>query len=87
MPAAIVVNAINESQIEQIEVFPNPTINTVKFKGDIQNLDIYITNSLGQKLEVAIDNKKIDIAAFERGVCFVVVSNKEGKKTFSVVKL
>lgn len=87
VPAAIVVNAIDESQLEQIDVFPNPTTNTIAFKGDIHNLSIWITNSIGQKLEVATNNNKIDISAFERGVYFVVISNKESKKTFRVVKL
>lgn len=87
VPAAIVVNAINENQIEPIEVFPNPTTNTIEFKGDIHNLDICITNSIGQKIEVATNNKKIDISTFERGVYFVVISNQQSKKTLRFIKL
>ena len=72
-----------------ITIYPNPTRDavTISFENlTLQNININIINSLGQKVfastfnnHIGTFNEKVDLASFSEGLYFVKIANNDGE--------
>ena len=80
----------------QISVFPNPTNDVLNIEGKILtngNVDIIVTNALGQNLKkdvIKVNSNslqtQISMSEFASGIYFIVVGSESGKQVFKVSK-
>ena len=75
----MVLEGITESAETNIQVWPNPTTGTLHFTADhINKVEVY--NLLGQIVLTAEKVESIDLSNLDRGVYFLMVSEKNGRK-------
>jgi parallel beta-helix repeat protein len=80
----MVLEGITESTETSIQVWPNPTSSTLHIEGDyINKVEIY--NLLGQSVLTSEKVETIDLNHLEKGVYFLIISNKNGAKTVTKV--
>lgn len=81
--------SIDESYLELINVYPNPTTGIfhieMKQSGEF-NLDVY--NSIGEKVSGGNinDNTIIDLTKFADGIYFIQIMNDKKSKTIKIIK-
>ena len=80
--------AVDETEIQAIEVFPNPASDKINFKAEgLQNVTVY--DMTGQKIgsyQAASDDFSMDVNGFKSGLYLFVIQLKNGKTaTQSVV--
>ncbi|MCB0684983.1 MAG: carbohydrate binding domain-containing protein [Saprospiraceae bacterium] len=71
------------TEIENLQVFPNPTQSELHIQGDIDYFDISIVNPLGQvkqKISHVKSPANIDLSTFKNGLYFVLISNEASSK-------
>lgn len=73
--------AVDETEIQAIEVFPNPASDKINFKAEgLQNVTVY--DMTGQKIgsyQAASDDFSMDINGFKSGLYLFVIQLKNGK--------
>ena len=85
-----VLNVVNQSNFSQIKLFPNPVTDklTIARKENTKaTAEIY--SILGQKLYSCIlkdENTTIDLADFQNGIYFVLITSEKGINTYKIVK-
>ena len=80
----MVLEGVTESSESDIHIWPNPTTGTLHIDADdIDKVEIY--NLLGQMVLIAGKVETIDLSSLEKGVYFLMVSEKNGRK--SVTKI
>lgn len=78
----------NQNIENKINVFPNPSnsILNIKFSSSIENFEISIYNTNGQKVLYSKDNKQIDISQFKNGIYLMKITDNETIYSFKLVK-
>lgn len=83
------INDLNSSEIS-FDVFPNPVKANITVKTtETENQTITIVNTLGEvvlKLSNSLSINVIDLSAFNTGVYFIEVRNKNGLSTKKIIK-
>ena len=74
---------IEDNNIEQIEIYPNPTSDKLFITMDIDEVVFY--NTIGQKVMVSTNNN-IDISHLESGVYLVNITSEQGSIIKRIVK-
>lgn len=84
------VVSINElSEINQINVFPNPTtsiLNITDKENQLQSATIEIKNYLGQTVFSSPFTPQINLQSLSAGMYFLTVEDKYSKKTVKIIK-
>ena len=80
----MVLEGVTETSESDIEIWPNPTTGTLHIEADDIN-KVEICNLLGQMVLTAGKVETIDLSDLEKGVYFLMVSEKNGRK--SVTKI
>jgi hypothetical protein len=83
-------NSFEETRLDisDISVFPNPAKDRVEIRG-FKEADIFVFNALGQKVveETNVSTKlSINLAALQKGIYFIRVSNSNGSVTRKIVR-
>lgn len=87
-----VLGVINYSSLENIQVYPNPTIDFVNIDfGQIDSYTISIYNNLGKELKTIKTNNAKEQVSFENyaaGVYIILIKNSQNQlyKTFKLIK-
>ena len=85
-----VLNVVNKSNFSQIKLFPNPVTNKLTIeRNENTNATAEIYSLLGQKLYTCIlkeENTNIDLADFQNGIYFVLITSEKGINTYKIVK-
>ena len=77
---------INETNTENISVYPNPAINTVQFNGN-DTYEYSIMNVLGQVVSNGTTaNQSISVSDLETGMYTIVLNNQDGTLTSKFLK-
>jgi hypothetical protein len=66
---------------DKIQIYPNPTQDYVKF--NIENSEVYqidVFNSIGQQIDLRMDNKTIDFTSVPTGIYYITISNSTTDK-------
>ena len=79
------VLGINESQLSEISIFPNPVSDQLQIRSEKMNISsLAITDVLGTILftenNINSDMYSIDISHFSRGIYFLIIDNQLAKK-------
>jgi len=63
-----------KAKAESILLFPNPSSNEIEFKNLDSNTydEVALFDNTGRKLELRLNNKKLDVSGFSKGLYFVV---------------
>lgn len=74
--------------LKQVFAYPNPTSNNLilQFEKPLQNLEISIFNSNGQKVLNIYDKTEIDLSHLPNGIYFIKVNSNQENKMLKVVK-
>ncbi len=86
------LGVINYSLLENIQIYPNPTIDFVNINfGEFDTYTISIFNNLGEELKTIKTNKDKEQVSFENyatGVYIILIKNSEKQlyKTFKLIK-
>ena len=65
-------------------VWPNPTNGVLHFEADnIEKMEVY--SLVGQRIMSAEKTETIDLGDLEKGIYFLIISNKNGTKVISKV--
>ncbi|MEZ4771995.1 MAG: LamG-like jellyroll fold domain-containing protein [Bacteroidia bacterium] len=61
-------------------VFPNPTTDKIKITSyyPSQKIKMALYNSLGQELQINVENNTIDLSAFDKGIYYLLITDKKG---------
>ena len=80
----MVLDGLHESPLSDIQVWPNPTngLLHIEAEGDYQ---MEVRNILGQLVIEAEKTETLDLEGLEKGIYFLVLSDKDGAK--SVTKI
>ena len=71
-------SSVKENElIEQIVIYPNPAQNFITIKSDVLLKSIFMTNALGQMMDVKLINNKIDISQMQKGMYFLTLMSPE----------
>ena len=87
-----VLGVINYFPIDNIQIYPNPTIDFVNINfGELDMYTISIFNNLGKELKTIKTNKAIEQVSFENyesGVYIILIRNSQKQlyKTFKLIK-
>ena len=84
------VNEVSDS-VNGISFFPNPTNSKIylSFKVDLQNIQLSLYNSTGQKIYSASnisENHEIDLSLFESGIYFLKLHDNTEQKVIKLIK-
>ena len=80
----MVLESVGENSDTDIQVWPNPTNGTLHIEADeMDKVEVY--NLLGQVVLQAEKVETIDLSDLEKGVYFLIASNKNGAKTVTKV--
>ena len=80
----MVLESVTESAETNIQVWPNPTTGTLHIETDyINKVEIY--NLMGQIVLQAEKVETIDLSSLEKGVYFLIISDKSGRKAVTKV--
>ena len=80
----MILEGVEETVESSIQVWPNPTTGQIHI--DAESLcDVELRNVLGQLVMQAIKVETIDISNLEKGVYFLIASNKNGAKAVTKV--
>ena len=80
----MILEGVTETSESTVKVWPNPTAGTLHIDAtDINKVEI--RNLLGQMVMTAGKVETIDLSNFEKGVYFLIASNKNGVKTVTKV--
>jgi beta-glucanase (GH16 family) len=72
-------NAIPEINAEKIEIYPNPVVNTLNFKGVCCLSEVLITNISGQTVAQFVDvENSIDLSNLNKGYYILQMKDKDG---------
>jgi hypothetical protein len=79
-PALIVINAVNDINPSQFNVYPNPThgVFTIELDGNVKQCDVVVNNILGQTVYTNVVtgmNTTIDLSSFEKGIYTIELKN------------
>ena len=80
----MVLEGVEESNETAIQVWPNPTNGTLHIMADGMD-KVEICNLLGQIILQAEKVETIDLSNLEKGIYFLIISNKNGTKAVSKV--
>jgi hypothetical protein len=81
------INELNKQTT--FEVYPNPTNSILNIKSNnqqLQNATIEIKNTLGQIVYMDVYAHQINISYLPSGIYFIILNNKESKRTIKFVK-
>jgi beta-glucanase (GH16 family) len=85
-----VLNIGNQTNFSSIKLFPNPVTNKLTIeRNEKTNATAEIYSLLGQKLYTCIlkeENTNIDLADFQNGIYFVLITSEKGNNTYKIVK-
>ncbi|MFK5877894.1 MAG: T9SS type A sorting domain-containing protein [Flavobacteriaceae bacterium] len=87
-----VLGVIDYSSLENIQIYPNPTIDFVNINfGELGTYTISIFNNLGKELKTIKTNKAKQQVSFENyadGVYIILIKNSQNQlyKTFKLIK-
>lgn len=71
-------SSVKENElIEQIVIYPNPAQNFITIKSDVLLKSIFMTNALGQMMDVKLINNKIDVSQMQKGMYFLTLMSPE----------
>lgn len=76
---------VDEFEVKDISIFPNPTTSTITIKGIQQNYDVEIYNIIGQKIiEKAItpESNMINVSNLSNGAYILKLKNYDGAMKF-----
>lgn len=76
---------VNEFEIKDISIFPNPTTNTITIKGIQQDYKIEVYNIIGQKIiekNITPDNNTINVSHLSNGAYILKLKDYEGAMKF-----
>jgi hypothetical protein len=80
----MILEGVTESSESSVNVWPNPTTGTLHIDAtDINKVEI--RNLLGQMVMTAGKIETIDLSCLEKGVYFLIVSNKNGMKAVTKI--
>ena len=80
----MVLEGVEEAAETGIQVWPNPTTGQIHI--DAETLcDVEVRNVLGQLVMQATKDDAIDLSNLEKGIYFVMVSDKKGMKTVTKI--
>lgn len=87
-PDNLVPSSISETQIETIEVYPNPATDVLRLENiDAQIQNIAVFNAAGQKvLETSANVKTIDVNELKQGIYQLMVATDKGLYSNSFIK-
>ena len=80
----MVLEGITENDQATVQVWPNPTTGILNIKADEMD-KVEIRNLLGQIVLQTEKVETIDLSHLEKGVYFLIASNKNGTKTVTKV--
>ena len=78
----LVLNTLNPTTIEKIEIYPNPVTELINIKmksSDLSAIQLTIFNSLGQMLHsyhIISDESTIDVSSYNKGFYYYVITSK-----------
>lgn len=82
--------ALNESEFQssKINIYPNPTSDSVTIEGltDAANYKIEIYDVLGQKKETVYNSKVLDFSRINSGVYFIKIVQNTNSRTFKIIR-
>ena len=89
-PDLIVINAIDDVNSSQFNVYPNPTngVFTIKLKDNVKKYDVAVNNVLGQTVYISTVtdmNTTIDLSSFETGIYTIELKNNNTTYTEKVI--
>lgn len=71
-------SSVKENElIEQIAIYPNPAQNFITIKSDVLLKFVFMTNALGQMMDVKLINNKIDVSQMQKGMYFLTIMSPE----------
>ena len=80
----MVLESVEESSEKAIQVWPNPTNGTLHIEADGMD-KVEICNLMGQIVLNAEKVETIDLSKLEKGIYFLIISNKNGTKAVTKV--
>ena len=80
----MVLESVEESSEKAIQVWPNPTNGTLHIEADGMD-KVEICNLMGQIVLNAEKVETIDLSKLEKGIYFLIISNKNGTKAITKV--
>ena len=60
---------VNDSELNQISIYPNPTMGKIFLSKSVKEVSIY--NLSGQKMPVVLDEKSLDLSGFASGIYII----------------
>ncbi len=78
--------SINNFKSENIIIYPNPTKDKLHININERANEVYLLNSLGQRIEVDMINNEIDLSDFSDGVYYLFINTNSGLYKGKVVK-
>ena len=78
---------INENNLKDVEVYPNPTSDIITIKGLNSLSDVSYIHLLDNKgalvKKVSINESQIDLSSFYTGIYFIEIKHRDGEGTFT----
>lgn len=73
---------------EMVSVYPNPTSDFVELNlpSDIEVNSVQLFDLLGKKIDVTLNNNKIDLSSYAEGVYMLNIETNQGKLTKKIIK-
>ena len=90
--ACVTINTmeINENNLKDVEVYPNPTSDIITIKGLNSLSDVSYIHLLDNKgalvKKVSINESQIDLSSFSTGIYFIEIKHRDGTGRIKVIK-
>ncbi len=78
--------SVNDFSIENINIFPNPTIDFISINSDEITIKVELYNLKGVEFKPIFLGDLIDIRSLSNGIYFLKLTTKKGNKTFKILK-
>lgn len=69
-----------------VKIYPNPTSDILNIKADSKIKNVTVTDFTGKKINVELNNSKIDVSAIPAGSYLISVETKDGISTEKFIK-
>lgn len=77
---------VNNTFSSNLNIYPNPTKDKLHININERANEVYLLNSLGQRIEVDMINNEIDLSEFSDGVYYLFINTNSGLYKGKVVK-
>lgn len=78
--------SINSNKFNHLKIYPNPSSGIINIDIKDQVIEVYLVNTIGQRINTKFENNKIDISENSPGIYILFINTNKGTYTEKIIK-